>query len=211
MIYYYDYSFKEVLCRWQGSTRTSLGWPLPSPLTSCPPKGSLATFSHCHPACSFPTLSSSLPPQSSESTCSLDLAHSYLTHIAQLIRHILRRASQDPRVKSSALFYTSRICCNGLTASVPPCLTTFSLLSSTAFAYGFAASLTKDVKSISPPLKSRLALGLAWAKRMKQKWRCAGTEPQPQEHCVWSLTLLLTHLHHENMPRLAGGETPEQK
>lgn len=120
MIDYYDYSFKEILCLWQGSPRTSL--------TSCLPKGSLAMFQPCHPASSFPVLSNSLPPQSSESTSSLDLAHSYLTCIAQLIYHILRGSSHDPWFKSSALFYMSRICCNRLTASVPPCLTTPSLL-----------------------------------------------------------------------------------
>lgn len=141
-------------------------------------------FQPCHPASSFPILSSSLPPQSSESTCSLDLDHSYLTHRAQLTCHTLRGASH--RLISRALLYTGKVGCKRMTASVPPCLTTSPLPSSTAFTYDFVVSLTKEVKSISPPLQSSLALGLALAKRMKWKWRCAGTEPRPPGSIVYA-------------------------
>lgn len=61
----------------------------------------------------------------------------------------------------------SKIYCNRLTASVPQGFP--SLPSSIAFAYNFAASLPKEVKSISPPLKSRVTLGLALVNRKKQK------------------------------------------
>lgn len=210
MIYYYDYCFKGILCPWQGSSRTSLGWPLPSPLTSCPPKGSLTMFQPCHPASSFLILSNSLLPQSSESTCSLDLANSYLPCIAQLICHILRGASRDCWIKSSALFCMSRICCNRPIASVPPCLTISSLPSPIAFEYDFAASLTRQMKYIYLPLKSKLALGLALANRMKQKWWCV-LSLGLRKHYACSLTLLLTCLHHENMSRLPGNEMIEQK
>lgn len=53
------------------------------------------------------------------------------------------------------------------------------------FTYDFVVSLTKEVKSISPPLQSSLALGLALAKRMKWKWRCAGTQPRPPGSIVY--------------------------
>ena len=79
----------------------------------------------------------------------------------------------------------------------PQCFTISSLPSSIASAYDSAATLTKEVAFVSPPLKSRLALGLTLANRIKQKW-CVDIK----RHCVFSLTLLLIYLHHGNVPSL---------
>lgn len=105
--------------------------------------------------------------QSSESTYSQPgmFFLSYSSCKAQLQRHLLRGASCGHWIDIKCPILHS---CDRLIALMPQCFPAPFLLLSTAFAYDFAASLTKEIESISLDLKCSVAFGLALANRIKQ-------------------------------------------